>query len=228
MRHASTLASPWTWAACAPHRHHGATTGGARNPIDRAMRHRSPDLLATLARSCDKGEGPIAMSRNRTTLLIEARRLLGASQGTLGEMLGSSRRTGQRWERGGSPPSAEQLRALAALVHPRDANLAEEIAAEGGSTLIALGIAVPPAAPPPAPSPPPPPPWPDPVHLVDTVVCAAAEAMQIMPDAIRPALRAAFRRARLAALTVENVDDGLNPAPATPRAPPHPAGKGSR
>jgi hypothetical protein len=64
--------------------------------------------------------------------------------------------------------------------------------------------------PPPPAAPPPPRPPPDPIHIVDTVVCAAAEAMQIMPDDIRPALRAAFRRARLAGLTTEAVDMALH------------------
>jgi hypothetical protein len=55
------------------------------------------------------------------------------------------------------------------------------------------------------------------------VVCAAAEAMQLMPDAIRPALRAAFRRARLAGLSVEAVDKALNGSPAPARPPSAPS-----
>jgi hypothetical protein len=160
------------------------------------------------------------MPKNLPHLLYEARRVLDVgSQGKLGELLGSSQRSGQRWERSQGTPSPEQLHRLAALVFPRDAALAAEIAQAGGSTLERLGIVVPP---PPSPSPiaaalpaqlplpPPPLPPPDPIHLVDTVVCAAAEAMQVMPDAIRPALRAGFRRARLARLSVEAVDDALN------------------
>src|SRR4029077_16663730 len=64
--------------------------------------------------------------------------------------------------------------------------------------------------PPPRPPPPAPPPPPDPRYIVDTVVCAAAEAIQLMPEAIRPALRAAFRRARLAGLSVQDVDKALH------------------
>jgi hypothetical protein len=45
------------------------------------------------------------------------------------------------------------------------------------------------------------------------VVCAAAEAMNMMPEEIRPALRAAFRRARLAGLSVEDVDVGMGTTP---------------
>src|SRR5258708_7851580 len=98
-------------------------------------------------------------------------------------MLGSSERTGQRWERGGSPPSPSQLQKLAGIVHPQDRDLGEAIAAAGGSSLEKLGFVRPPPAPLPSPSPPP---APDPEHLVDTIVCAAAEAMHMMPDEIRP------------------------------------------
>ncbi len=152
------------------------------------------------------------MPRSVPALLFEARKALNVnSQGALGTLLGSSERSGQRWERGKAAPMREQLHQLAALVFPRDAGLAAEIAAATGSTLEQLEIvrpSPPPAVPAPPPLPPPPPP-PDPVHIVDTVVCAAAEAMQLMPDAIRPALRAAFRRARLAGLSVEAVDTAL-------------------
>jgi lysylphosphatidylglycerol synthetase-like protein (DUF2156 family) len=43
------------------------------------------------------------------------------------------------------------------------------------------------------------------------VVCAAADAMQLIPEAVRPALRAAFRRARLAGLSLEVVEAALHP-----------------
>jgi len=148
-------------------------------------------------------------------LLVRARRALDLpSQGALGEALGSSARSGQRWERDESKPSADQVHQLARRVSPIDAALAAELAEASDTTLLALGLEVPPApavvttAAPVAPPPPPPPP--DPIHIVDTVVCAAAEAMQLMPEAIRPALRAAFRRARLTGLSVEDVDRALH------------------
>src|ERR1700722_2929288 len=148
------------------------------------------------------------MPRSIVALLVEARRLLMLSQGELGEKLGASRRTGQRWGREGHGPWPEQLHALARLVHPHSPDLAASIAKEGGTTLEALGIGLPPPQPPP---PPPAPALPDPVHIVDTVVCAAADAVQLLPDAIRPALRAAFKRARLVGLTVEDVEAALGP-----------------
>lgn len=160
-----------------------------------------------------------------TALLIEARFRLGVSQGGLGQLLGSSQRTGQRWEGGGASPTPKQLHALAAMVHPKDPKLAEQIAAAGGSTLEQLGIVPPPPppAPPPRPIPPPrpppplaaaapappPPPPPPPEDVVDAVVCAAAEAIDVMPRTIRPALLAAFRRARRLGLDVATVEKAL-------------------
>jgi hypothetical protein len=44
--------------------------------------------------------------------------------------------------------------------------------------------------------------------------------MQVMPDAIRPALRAAFRRARLAGLSVVAVDTALGGKTADAESPP--------
>jgi hypothetical protein len=162
------------------------------------------------------------MSASLVAMLIEARRLLGVSQGELGELLGSSRRSGQRWDGGRSSPMPKQLHALSALVHPKDPELAAQIAMAGGSTLEQLGI-VPPPPPPPAPLPPiplprpppavpapaPPPPPPPPEDVVDAVVCAAAEAIDVMPRTIRPALLAAFRRARRLGLDVATVERAL-------------------
>jgi hypothetical protein len=151
------------------------------------------------------------MARPMPALLYEARRVLELhSQGSLGQFLGSSARSGQRWERAQSRPTSDQLRKLAGAVHARDPALAEEIAECDGTSLLQLGIVAPP--PPPAPLPLPTPPAllpPDPAFLVDTVVCAAAEAIDVMPAEIRPALRAAFRRARLARLSVEDIDTAL-------------------
>jgi hypothetical protein len=166
------------------------------------------------------------MATTLVALLIDARNRLGVSQGGLGELLGSSRRSGQRWEGGGSSPMPKQLHALAAMVHPKDAKLAEQIAVAGGSTLEQLGIVPPPPppAPPPrtiplprpppavsapAPAPPPPQPPPPPEDVVDAVVCAAAEAIDVMPRTIRPALLAAFRRARRLGLDVATVEKAL-------------------
>jgi hypothetical protein len=134
------------------------------------------------------------------------------SQGRLGELLGSSHHTGQRWETAGSVPMPSQLHDLARRVFPRDPKLAAELAIAGKSSLEALGIvapAPPPAPPPPAPPPPAPKPLPAIEDVVDAVVCAAAEAIDVLPKTIRPALKAAFARARRLGLTVEEVEKAL-------------------
>lgn len=106
----------------------------------------------------------------------------------LGEVLGVSRRTAQRSASSGVP--SDEMRALAKLVHPANPKLAARIAASLGTTLEASGIVKP--APvemsPPAPRSLPP-------GVVDAVVCAAAEVIELMPNDVRPALHAAFARA---------------------------------
>jgi hypothetical protein len=126
------------------------------------------------------------------------------TQGEMAKYLGISRRTVNRWGSRGVGLAPFQAHDLARLVHPRDAALAAKLAAAGGATLESLGLE--------KKEPPPPPPDP-PRHLVDVVVCAAADALDISPRQVRAALLAAFRRAREAGLTVENVEKALSPEP---------------
>lgn len=147
-------------------------------------------------------------------LTLRARNLLNLGQKDLGDLLGASRRTVQRWDSRQGEPSVDQLARLASAVHPHDASLAIQIAALAGTTLEQLGLVLPkpPVAPPvvasaPAPHPPSPPP-----HLIDTVVCAAAEALNASPPAVRPVLLAAFRRAREVGLRIEDVEHALEEA----------------
>lgn len=147
----------------------------------------------------DHGDDPIV-------LLIQARHLLGVSQGDLGEMIGSSRRTAQRWETTSTRPDPRHWCEIARRVHPLDPALAAKLAALGGSSLVELGLAAPAApqadaqgavasrsgSPAGAPSP----------EAIDSIVAAAAEAL-------RPAILAAFARAQALGLTVESVVRGL-------------------
>jgi hypothetical protein len=161
------------------------------------------------------------------TFFERSRLALGiGTQAELGEKLGVSKRTAQRYSDTGVPQ--HYLRDLARLVHPADAKLAAEIAGSMGHTLESLGVVLPPppapppvvvveAAPPRPPPPPPPPPPPD--GIVDAVVCAAAEAMEMMPRDVRPGLLAAFKRAREIGVTVDMVERVLLaslPAPPPP------------
>jgi transcriptional regulator with XRE-family HTH domain len=147
---------------------------------------------------------PLLTHRPVRTLVVVARHTLRMTQRRLGEALGASSRTAARWEAGQSALYPPALAKLAALVHPRDAALAAEIAAAAGQTLESLGIVAPPpppAAPPPLPA----------RLLVDAVVCVAADALGAAPATLRQALFAAFRRARELRLTVDDVEAALTP-----------------
>jgi transcriptional regulator with XRE-family HTH domain len=153
------------------------------------------------------------MSASIHSLFDRARQALHASQVEIGTMLGASRRTAQRWDAGKASPSTEQLQTLARRVYPSDPRLAAEIATATATTLQALGLVAP--APPPAPPQAAPPPPPPPVEsVVDSMVCAAAEAIDVMPRVVRPALLAAFTRARELQLSVEAVERALQGKPA--------------
>ena len=146
------------------------------------------------------------LGENVRGLLTRARQALGMTQEQFGTTLGASKRTAQRWDAGQAVPLPEDLHKLARLVCPIDRALAAQIAKETGETLEGLGIV--PAPPPPAP----PPRATPPTHLmVESVVCAAAEALETKPAAARDALRAAVRRARAMGLTVDEIDDALSP-----------------
>jgi hypothetical protein len=161
------------------------------------------------------------MSRPLSRLLIESRWALGIpSQGALGEKLGASRRTGQRWERSESHPMSWHLQDLARLVYPKNAALAAEVAAAAGTSVQALGL-TPPPAPPAAVAPKPT--VPTAVVQVDSLVLTAADAMDTTSRVVRPVLYAAFARARELGLTVEVVEEILRPAdPSRKKPPPKP------
>ncbi len=142
------------------------------------------------------------MAASLTLLLLRARHVLDLTQSQLGPKLGSSERTSQRWERGESTPLPSQLQDLAALVYAGDPDLAGELAVQGGSTLEALGLV-------------PPTPGPEVAHVVDSIVCAAAEAIDLSPRAVRSALSAAFTRARRLGLSLDVVEETLR-APQKP------------
>jgi len=136
--------------------------------------------------------------RSVAALLSDVQRALHLTQDKLGELMGRSRRTIIRYyQRGGIilPDTWEQL---ARAVHPHDRALAAELAAAAGQTLVSLGLEVPPAPPGPAAAPPAPARSrrrePTTKHLVDSVLCSAAEAMNASPQAVRPAVAAAVER----------------------------------
>jgi len=146
-------------------------------------------------------------------LIVRARSTLGMTQEEFGYALGASHRSAQRWDAGDAEPGAHHLQTLVRLLYPKDAALATQIADVIRETPESLGI-VQPA--PPAPVGPPPKARPPADLIVESVVCAAAEALALSPASVRPALRAAFERAKAMEMTVDEVDAVLSP-----KAPPH-------
>lgn len=142
----------------------------------------------------------LTFARELPAMLGDAQRTLGLSQAALGQLLGVSARTGHRWSGGRSHPTDAHLEQLAGHVLPKDAALAAKLADAAGTTLQALGL-----VPPPPPGPPPL----TPDRVVDCVVCAAAEAMDVPPSAIRAPLLAAFARARELGISVEVMEAAL-------------------
>jgi DNA-binding XRE family transcriptional regulator len=139
-------------------------------------------------------------------LLVRAQTALGMTQETLGALLGVSRKTMGRWQAGHGNPTIQQWAQIAARVHAVNPALAATIAAEMGEDLASLGIAA--SSPQQAPA------LPAGTHarqavttgdLVDSIVCAAAEAVAATPQYIRPALLAAFDRAASVSLVVDEV-----------------------
>ncbi len=164
--------------------------------------------------------------RPTSALLTEAQRTLGTSQSGLGKLLGGvTRRTVWRYQGGKTSPYPSHLHNLAKHIHPLNAALAAEIAAAGGATLESLGIVAPPPPPQaPVPAAPPAPPPIDPLQarlLVDAIVCAAAEALDVPPKGVRGVLYAAFARAKETGLPVDVIEKALAPKPVG-------AGKGER
>jgi transcriptional regulator with XRE-family HTH domain len=133
-------------------------------------------------------------------LLIHSRMALGLTQQEFGDILGRTKRTVQRWEDRGTTLIPSEVEALARALLPVRPDLAAQIAASADTTLDRLGIVPAGAASPMATSDP-----------TDSVVRAAADAMGVTPDAIRPAIAAAFVRAREVGLDVQTVAERLNP-----------------
>jgi DNA-binding XRE family transcriptional regulator len=148
-------------------------------------------------------------------LLVRASSALGMTQEAFGNLLGVSRRTMIRWQQGDNGPPFQDWCKLVRHVYARSPSLAAEIAAELGETLVTLGVEAPPApVTPPAPTPEAPArPVPPLGDLVDSIVCAAAEAIATTPQAVRPALLAAFERTASLGLALDDVRGALRPAP---------------
>jgi hypothetical protein len=142
---------------------------------------------------------------DRARLFVNASLALGG-QGRLGAILGVSRRTVNRWDKAHAL-DVEKAKLLAKAVHAHDPALAAELAEFGGVALWELGLGVKPKDPF----------SPKKSHVVESVLCAAAEAFDASPRAVRAALLAAFERAHAMQLDVPTVIEGLKPAASSSR-----------
>jgi transcriptional regulator with XRE-family HTH domain len=156
-----------------------------------------------------KRSATIELPTRISELVVRARIKLGMTQAEFGDVIGRVGRTIQRYERGGAVLIASDYAKLATAMFPKDPAWAEALARRGNTTLEALGLVAPEdpeaAAPPPVPL----------AHLVDSIVCASAAAMNAPPQTIRAAVVAAFDRAASLRLTVDEVRRGLT-EPASP------------
>jgi hypothetical protein len=150
-------------------------------------------------------------------LLVRLQSALQTSQERLGELVGVSRRTVIRWQQRGAVLLPSQWETFARACHPHDRDLAAQCAAHAGETLESLGLERPPLATPPRPAP-------SAKHLADSVVCAAAEAMHLTPQAMRPGVVAVLER--IVALGM-NADEVLAAMAAPKAEKPAKAGKAS-
>jgi transcriptional regulator with XRE-family HTH domain len=136
-------------------------------------------------------------------LVTRAQLALGTSQRGLGELFGLSKRTIARWEHGHSTVGDENLGQLAVLVYPHDRALAAEIAKAAHKTFVELGLEPAPVVVPKQTA--------THAHLVDSIVCAAAEAVDSTPKQVRPIVMAAFARSEAVGLDVHEVNEVLRP-----------------
>jgi hypothetical protein len=149
--------------------------------------------------------------------MFKAQLALSLNQRQLAHLLGSSERTVQRWYAKRATVYPDHITRLAVAVHPHDPDIARRLAATMGETLESLGLVAPPlpapVVPSPQPSPSPSPPERSPFLplLVESVVSAAAEALDVSPRAARPAVLAAVERAKVAGLSVDDLLAALRP-----------------
>jgi transcriptional regulator with XRE-family HTH domain len=157
----------------------------------------------------------VTAPRHFKRVFASCRVALGMSQGDLADAMGVSRRTIIRWTMGHTRPVEFEIRRLAALVREEDDDLADELLAAASlepdpKPPGAIETPVEPVPPPVmAPALPPEPPRPAPTHVTDSILCVAADAANMVPRAILPAIRAAFSRARELRVSVDEVLLGL-------------------
>ncbi len=119
-------------------------------------------------------------------LVIECRMALGLTQERFGDMFGQTKRTVQRWEARGGMLLSSQVETLMSALQGVRPDLAERVASTGGEASVVARAAA-----------------------LESVVRAEADAMGVAPEAVRPAVAAAFARAVEANLDVHTVAQAL-------------------
>jgi hypothetical protein len=141
----------------------------------------------------------LIMTTPMNVLLMECRMALRLTQKDFGNLFGKTARTVQRWENHGAILIPAEIETLARALIPVRPDLAEQIAAVGKTTLDQLGIA----------------PTADASTMavlddVDSIVRAAATALRMLPEEMRPAVAAAFGRALELGMDVQTVTKVLS------------------
>ena len=139
------------------------------------------------------------------------------TQRDLADLLGVTRRTVSRWQSGDSAIGTSELQKLARAVHEVDPSLASEIAAEGGTTVHEMGLAVakgPAGATAQALARP----FPPVELLLDGVLHVGVQALTDSQNAppletVKAIVRATVARARGLGLTLEEIEEALSKPP---------------
>jgi hypothetical protein len=156
----------------------------------------------------------MAKVESEIDLLVLGHRALGIPGTELAALLGVTPKTVYRWYAKRTSVNAGNIGALALHVHPHDPALAKRLHDYATRTLAEYRM----PPPPPLPTAPAPEPSASPVSLaprslrVEAVVHAVCDALDAGPRAVRPAVHAAFRRARELALSVDDVVHELEAA----------------
>jgi transcriptional regulator with XRE-family HTH domain len=137
------------------------------------------------------------MPTSSAALLVHCQLALGLTQRQLGELLGRDRRTIQRWQEKGVELMPDQAQTLANALQPARPDLAEQVLELGRKTAIMAGMAGVSSAT---------------AEVIDAILQAAADAGGTSPQAIRPAVTAAFLKAREVGVEVRAIVAGLSSA----------------
>jgi hypothetical protein len=147
------------------------------------------------------------MPDSRVLLIHEACRLLGLNQRGLAKLVGCSVRTIQRNSSQGGLAYRSDHEKLITAVHPRSPDLAARLARSMGVDLGTLGLPTPQELRPIAAR----------REHADAIVAAAADALDVSPKTVRPAIAAAFALARELNVALDTLAPLLaSPKPAPP------------